>query len=127
MATPSPTSNEPSISDTIESSVHQYQLGTGTKDNKLANQENDHKFKDGERGDKLRTHIHIVITVGIYIVGLVLLSLIVVWAIHLIIPEECRWLPLYEINNIEHLIFSSIVVTLATKYFTKYDVLGGKH
>lgn len=46
--------------------------------NDLSQQELDHKFKDGERGERYKIHIHRIVVVSMYAIGVVMLFLIII-------------------------------------------------
>jgi len=91
---------------------------------KLAQLEADHKFTDSQRGESYKETIHNIVSILIWVVGIIMMGLIIVRGIHLAIPLKFRWLGESDLSNIDRVIFSSIIVSLASKYFKKYKILG---
>src|SRR3954464_11376388 len=97
---------------------------TGNEPDQLAKLEAKTKFKDAERGEEYRTHIHIIVVAAIYLIALLMIAFVIVRAWHLVMPEKYRWLGDGENHNIERIIFSGIIFSLATKYFKRYKIFG---
>lgn len=89
----------------------------------LAEQEAKHKFSDGERGEKFRRHVHRVVLSGIYVVAICILAMIIVRAWHFISPDCGKWLDDKECHDLERIIFSGAIVSLAGSYFKRYNLL----
>jgi hypothetical protein len=89
----------------------------------LAKLEEQRLLNDGKRGEEYRKHIHLIVVVGMYAVGLILISLTLIRAFHFVAPSSWRWLSDDDNHSIERIIFSSIILSLSTKYFKKYKVI----
>ncbi len=94
-----------------------------TIDDRLANLENDRKFKDAQRGENYRTHIHRIVCVGLYIVGFIVIAMILIRSWHLLAPERIHWLSPQENQDIERIIFGSILFSVLGKYFKKFKIV----
>jgi hypothetical protein len=90
----------------------------------LSQQELNHMLKDGDRGDKYKTHIHNIVVTGMYVLGFALILLVLVRAWHMGAPENLKWLNPDQCHEIERVIFSSVIVTLAGRYFKRYKIFG---
>jgi hypothetical protein len=99
---------------------------TISSNEKLAGQELQQAFNDAQRGEAYRKHIHFIVMLGIYVVGFIMLSLILIRAWHFAAPDNWKWLTETQTHNIERVIFSGIIFSLAGKYFGKYNILGRK-
>ncbi|MEO7215668.1 hypothetical protein [Mucilaginibacter sp.] len=89
----------------------------------LANQENNIKFREGERGESYRTHIHRIIICFMYIMGFCFTVLTVVRAWDFIAPENLKWLSEAQDHDLERILFSGIILSFASKYFKKYNIV----
>lgn len=101
----------------------QGQKTTSSYSAKLAEKEEEYKFKDGERGEKYRIHIHLIVVAGMYVIGFIMIALILVRSFHFVSPLVWRWLDEKDLHNIERIVFSGIILSLATKYFKKYKIM----
>lgn len=119
-ATPSNTSDPLNLINSRASSSSQ------ASDVSLAEQEVTHKFTYGERGEKFRRHIHFVVLTGIYVVAALLLTMIIVRAWHFTSPEKWKWLNENQCNDLERILFSGVIVSLAGSYFKRYNLLDKK-
>jgi hypothetical protein len=88
----------------------------------LAKQENELKFKDGARGESVRTHVHCIMILGMYVISICLFSMILIRTWDFLSPCYLKWLSETQDHDIERVLFSGIILSMATKYFTKYKV-----
>lgn len=101
-----------------------HQLNSQSKE--LAEQERKHIINDGERGEKFRKHIYYLVLAGIYVVSICLMIMIVIRAYHFVVPEHWKWLDEKHTHDLERIIFSGVIVSLAGSYFKRYNVLEKK-
>lgn len=95
-----------------------------SSDVSLAEQEQKSFLNDGKRGEAYKKHIHNIVIVGMYVVGFSLVILFLIWAWHLVAPCEWRWLDQSETQGIERILFSGVIISLAGRYFSKFNILG---
>lgn len=88
----------------------------------LAKQEGEHKFKDGARGESVRTHVHCLVIIGMYVIALCFFAMILVRTWDFLASPTYKWLTEVQDHDIERVLFSGIILSMATKYFTKYKV-----
>ena len=93
------------------------------RDNDLAKQELNHKFKDGERGEKFRKHLYYLVLTGIYVVAICLMVMIIIRVWHFVVPDCWKWLDEEHTHDLERIIFSGVIVSLAGSYFKRYSVI----
>jgi len=125
MEIPSNTDQKNNKKDLIQSSESWEKIPTVTPD-KLSNQELFHKYKDGEHGIHFNHHIYIIASGGMYVGGALLIILGIVWCAHLVLPEHLRWLSELEVHGIERLLFSSVIISIAGRYFRKFRIIENK-
>ncbi len=89
----------------------------------LARQENQRLLNDGKRGEEYRKHIHLIVVVGMYTIGFIMVVLTLIRAYHFAAPIYWRWLSEEDSHGIERIIFSGIILSFATKYFKKFKVV----
>lgn len=92
----------------------------------LSNQELLKQYLDGEYGIKFGQHAYIIACIMLYVGTLILIVFGIIWALHLILPIEYKWLSDAHVQGIERILFSSIIVSIAGKYFRKYKLLDAK-
>jgi hypothetical protein len=92
-------------------------------DNLAEAEKRKYALNDGKRGEAYRKHIHWIVIGGMYALGFVMISLMVVFALHLVLPEDRRWLNEKDCHNVERILFSGVIVSLASKYFKRYNVI----
>jgi hypothetical protein len=88
----------------------------------LAEAEAKAKFDDFQRGVSYKKHFHRVVTAGIYVLGAIILCFIIIRAWHLVSPECSRWLTDSQLHTIDTVLFSSIIFSLASRYFSYYKL-----
>lgn len=93
------------------------------KPDKRAEQEVQFWLNDGERGDKFKHTIFQIVRIGLWVVGIIMLAIIIVLAWHFLTPKCWRWLSPDELHNLERILFSSVILSLAGKYFKKYGIV----
>jgi hypothetical protein len=97
-----------------------------TVNDNLANQELDHIIRDGERGEKFRSHIHRIVLIGIYVTAFLLMIMFIIRVWHFVVPEPWKWLSVEQTHDLERIIFSGVIVSLAGSYFKRYNLLENK-
>lgn len=107
----------------INRSVELDAVATSAEDNRLAESEQEWLLNDGRRGEAFRKHIHNIVVACIYVIGIIMIGLVLIRFYHFIAPPGGRWLNDHDLHNIERIIFSGIIASLAAKYFKKYRVL----
>lgn len=63
---------------------------------------------------------------GIIVLFLILFCLLLIWIWHLITPHCWQWLDDKETAVIERILYSSAFISLAGRYFSKYNLFGKK-
>lgn len=96
-------------------------------DQKLAQNEKKEKFDDHKRAQSYKKHLHNIVICGIYAIGLIVVSLILIRAWHLATPEKLKWLSDGQLHSIDAVLFSSIIFSLASKYFSYYKLFDRGH
>jgi hypothetical protein len=89
----------------------------------LAQEEINSKYKDQQRGEQYRGHIHTMVIIGIYVIGAILIIMILIRSYHYLVPKCWKWLNPEQTNDIERIIFSGIILSLSGQYFKKYKVI----
>lgn len=98
----------------------------------LAELEEEKLFNDENRGEEYRKHLHRIVVFAFYVGGASLIALVLIRFYHLIAPLNgfagytWRWLDNTQIHDVERLLFSSIILGLATKYFSYYNIFQRK-
>jgi hypothetical protein len=93
-------------------------------DDKKSELEQKSLYGDHERGEGLKKHIYKIVCISMYIFLLFFIVMIAVWIFHITAPECWRWLSEIEVHMLERIVFGSgILLTFATKYFKKYEVI----
>lgn len=84
--------------------------------------------QDGKHGIELSRHLFYVARVSIWAFYIFFLVLLTVWFVHLITPKNCplHWLGDAELLAIERILYASTLVSLAGKYFSKFNLLDKK-
>lgn len=118
---PPPPQNTPNILSVISNSA-QFDSNLNSQSDELAKKEKDYLLNDGERGEAYRKHIHNIVITGMWVIGISMIALILVRMWHFAAPECWRWLNDKDTHNIERVVFSGIILSLATKYFKRYKL-----
>ena len=92
-------------------------------DDKLANKEVRYFTDDETKGKEYREVIHCLAKISIWIFYVLFMILIGIRFLHLVIPECCYWLTIEQIFAIERIIYSSIILSFASDYFRKFNLL----
>jgi hypothetical protein len=93
------------------------------KSEKLAQQESENLFKENERGERLKGHVFNIVCFALWVFTVLFVAMVMVWAYHIAAPEHIRWLSELEVHMLERIVFgSSILITVAARYFKKYNV-----
>ncbi|HEY9256535.1 hypothetical protein [Chitinophaga sp.] len=90
---------------------------------RLANQELQHQFREGVRGEDYRIHIHRFVCIGMYAIGAIIILMILIRAFHFLSPERWHWLTDKENQDIERIIFGTVFISVVGKYFKKYNII----
>jgi len=91
-------------------------------DKKLAENERKDKFDDHKRATEYKNQLHKIVKSGMWVIGLIILSLILVRAWHLATPDSLQWLEGPQLHSIDAVLFSSIIFSLASRYFSYYKL-----
>lgn len=91
-------------------------------DKKLAESERKDKFDDHKRVTEYKNQLHKILKSGMWVIGLIMISLILVRAWHLATPAGLQWLEGPQLHSIDAVLFSSIIFSLASRYFTYYKL-----
>ena len=91
-------------------------------DKKLAESEKKDKFDDHTRAASYKKHLHWIVVLGMYVVGIIVVCLIIVRAWHLATPPDLQWLTDSQLHSIDAVLFSSIIFSLASRYFSYYKL-----
>lgn len=89
----------------------------------LAQQELQHQFREGVRGEDYRIHIHRMVCWGLYIIGGIIICMIIIRAFHFLTPVSWHWLTDKENQDIERIIFGTVFLSVVGKYFKKYNII----
>lgn len=81
------------------------------------------KEQDGENGLKLDNLFFKIACRIINVLSFLFIILVAIWFWHLISPSCWRWLTHSEVQAIERILFASTLISLAGKYFSKYNLL----
>jgi len=93
---------------------------------KLAESEKREKFDDHNRAQSYKKHLHHIVVCGMWVVGPILILLIIIRAIHLAAPDSLKWLTDPQIHSLDAVLFSSIIFSLASRYFSYYKLFEKK-
>jgi hypothetical protein len=91
-------------------------------DKKLAENEKKDKFDDHKRAASYKRHLHWIVVTGMWVVGIIVISLVMVRAWHLATPNRLQWLSDGQLHSIDAVLFSSIIFSLASRYFSYYKL-----
>jgi hypothetical protein len=80
-------------------------------------------FGDEKRGEIFKTNIHIIVIFFMYFIALSFACMIFVRSWDFIVADKYHWLTEREDHDLERLIFSGIIVSFATKYFKKFNII----
>jgi hypothetical protein len=92
-------------------------------DYSLAEQEKEYIFTDKQRGEGYKKHIYRIVVTFMYAFGLGFLILFLIRAFDFAAPECWRWLSKEQDHDIERILFSGAIISLASKYFKKYHLV----
>jgi hypothetical protein len=95
-------------------------------DRELASSEKKDKFDDHKRAASYKQHLHCIVVSGMWVVGLIIISLVIIRAWHLASPDCFRWLSGAQIHGIDTLLFSSVIFSLVSRYFSYYNLFQKK-
>ncbi|ATL49433.1 hypothetical protein COR50_20885 [Chitinophaga caeni] len=109
--------------DIINENDANYAMHRTNLDQKKALQEERALLNDGRRGEAYRRHIHNIVCIALYIVGLIIICMILIRAFHFLAPEKWHWLNAEENQQIERIIFGSVIFSLAGRYFKKFNII----
>lgn len=93
---------------------------------KLAESEKKDKFDDHKRAISYKRNLHWIVVIGLWVLGIILLSLIIIRAWHLAAPDCWKWLSDPQLHSIDAVLLSSIIISLASRYFSYYKVFEKK-
>ncbi len=91
-------------------------------DKKLAENERKDKFDDHKRATEYKNQLHKIVKSGMWVIGFIIICLILVRAWHLATPAGLQWLEGSQLHSIDAVLFSSIIFSLASRYFTYYKL-----
>lgn len=94
-----------------------------SKSDRFSQLESENLFNDSKRGEQYRKHIYWIVSKGLYVGGFIIVCLILIWAFHIMSPLCWRWLDPSEIHTIERIIFSGVILSLASGYFKKFNII----
>ena len=77
--------------------------------------ENEHK-----RGELLKNSLHILVVSGVIIIGGLLIIGIVIWALHVLMPNSLHWLSTTQVNEIQKIMTSALLALVISDYSKKY-------
>lgn len=80
-------------------------------------------FGDEKRGESVKTNLHYIVIGFIYLIALCFASMLVVRTWDFIMPDCRRILSERGDHELERIIFSGIIVSFATKYFKKFNII----
>lgn len=91
-------------------------------DKQLAIAEGKDRFGDKKRALQYKEHLHKIVIIGIWIIGILLFILIPIRVFHLVAPQGWHWLKPDYLHSLDAVLFSSIIFSLASRYFSYYNL-----
>ncbi len=91
--------------------------------NTLSDQEQKERFSEHKRGESYKQHIHIIIIIFMWLLGACFASMVLIRAWDFIAPDKWKWLTERQDHDLERIVFSGIILSFATKYFKKYNIV----
>ncbi|OJW78661.1 MAG: hypothetical protein BGO69_01380 [Bacteroidetes bacterium 46-16] len=82
--------------------------------------------QNGKHGIELNKHLFFVARISIWILYILFIVLLIIWFFHLVTPISWHWLTHEEIQAIERILYASTLISLAGKYFSKFQLLDKK-
>ncbi len=82
--------------------------------------EKEFKIRDYLRAENLRNILHWLVVGGVVITGLLLISGIVIWALHVLLPVHWHWLTPEQISEIQKIMSSALLAMVISDYSKKY-------
>lgn len=99
---------KPNVDTNSEKELSEYQK-------KLNEQEGEHTYR-------LRKVVFNIARCGLHLLAFLIGILSFIWLWHITTPETWRWLPPLEVQMIERILFSSILITASGRYFSKFGL-----
>ncbi|AXG74040.1 hypothetical protein DVK85_07185 [Flavobacterium arcticum] len=78
---------------------------------------------DGKHGVILEKALFRIAVFFIYLLSILFCLLLLIWFYHLVTPKCYKWLGHESVQSIERILFASTLLSLAGKYFSKYEIL----
>lgn len=91
-------------------------------DKKRAENEKKDKFDDHKRLMSYKKNLHFIVICGMYVLGVIILCTVLIRAWHLLTPDKWKWLSDGQLHSLDAVLFSSIIFSLASKYFGYYKL-----
>lgn len=95
-------------------------------DKKLGEGEKKDKFDDHKRATSYKKHLHGIVVIGMYAIGIILIGLVLIRSWHLATPPRLQWLDQSQLHTIDAVLFSSVIFSLASRYFSYYKLFQTK-
>lgn len=89
-------------------------------DEQSARQENEH-------GLAFKNVLFNIAKASMYILSALFFTLLIIWFLHQILPLCWLWLDKERAHSLERILFASTLVSVAGKYFSKYNLLDKKN
>jgi len=96
---------------------------TDAQDDELAKKEKKKLFDDFDRGESYKTTIHRIVIIFMYIIAACFAVMVIIRAYDFVAPDCWRWLSERQDHDLERIVFSGIIISVATKYFKKYNIV----
>lgn len=98
-------------------------VNNAAESDRNASNERGELFGDEKRGETVKTNVHIIVIIFMYIIALCFAAMVGVRSWDFIASDKYRWLTEREDHELERIIFSGIIVSFATKYFKKFNII----
>ena len=82
--------------------------------------EKESRRKDFLRSENLKDILHWLVIGGVIIMGLLLISGIVIWALHVLLPVHKHWLTPEQISEIQKIMSSALLALVISDYSKKF-------
>lgn len=89
---------------------------------KLAESEGKDKFDDHKRAISYKKNLHFIVVIGMWVIGIIIILLVIIRAWHLATNECLHWLSDSQLHVLDSVLFSSVIFSLASRYFSYYKL-----
>lgn len=74
---------------------------------------------DHMRKEKFKSHFSRILIVFLYVASIIVLSMVIIWAYHFLLPEKCYFLSDDRYHEIQNMLFAGLV-SQAIPYISTY-------